>query len=661
MVRFWMAAAGAAVACRCACGNPQPLLLAVSDPLASENACACVAGYAQRNYRALAEALAKELGRPVEVGFAGTAEKARERLGGAAHVWIGKASEVEAQLLRAEGKPGACLARLTDARGGTALQGLLVVRAEDAARRVADVAGYRVYFGPESSAEKHGAAIDLLRAFGCGVPEELETAETCTLAARLVTQSGTGPGSPAVAAFISDYAMPLLVGCEAVDKGSLRVIGRTAPVPFVAAYASASLPPAEAAAVQSALLRVSRRSRLRQALESRDGFVGPGELLRESRPVEAALPASLPERLTVRWRRTLAAQSLGGLAVSGRYLIVSDKDAAETSDVWRCFDAASGEPLWEVSYPAQGEMDYTSAPRATPVVEGESVFLLGAFGDLVCAELGSGRVKWKCRLLKKYGGKLPTWGFCGTPLVAGGRVYVQTPSPKASLVALDAASGREAWRAAGEGPCYGSLSLLHLGGRWQLVGHEAQSLNGWDPESGRKLWKVVPPQPHDFNVPTPLRVGDCLLAATENNGTRLYAFGDDGAIRQEPLLETDGLAPQIATPVVAGNRIWGQDEGRLVALELGRELRAAGVWEDAAFDEYVSLLSDGRRVLAVSKTGELFLFSALARGGDRPERRSVFDKRPASGGANEVWSQPAVWNGCLFLRSQDEVVCVSLQ
>ena len=44
----------------------------------------------------------------------------------------------------------------------------------------------------------------------------------------------------------------------------------------------------------------------------------------------------------------------------------------------------------------------------------------------------------------------------------------------------------------------------------------------WDPE-----WRLVPPRRNDFNVPTPVPVGDKLLVSTENNGTstvtdRLY-------------------------------------------------------------------------------------------------------------------------------------------
>ena len=654
MLAKLLVSGGALLAGLSAAAEGVPLRLAVGDPLAVDNACACVAGYAQRDYRVLAEAITRETGRPVKLAFADTLESARERLGGEPHLMIGKASAVEAEWARSGKRDGRCLARLTDERGDTVFQGVLAVRADDPAQKVADAVRYRVIFGPEKCVEKHGAALELMRTFGYCATGALETADNCTLAARRVAEGG-----PGTAAFISDYAMPLLVGCGAVDKGGLRVIGRTGPIPFVAVYATGLLTDKEAATVQAALLRIGKSKPIRKALESRDGFVLPEALPAETGARPVALPDRLPEKAVVRWRRALSSQSLGGLAGDGRYLIVSDKDDEAASDVWRCLDAASGAPVWEIAYPAPGKMDYTGAPRATPVIAGGRVYLLGAFGDLVCGELATGKVVWRCNLIKRFGGKLPVWGFCGTPLVIGDTVVVQAAAPKAGLVALDRLTGRERWRSAGDEPGYGSLIHAHLGGRWQIVGHEARALCGWDPESGKRLWQVAPPQPHDFNVPTPSRVGDLLLAATENNGTRLYAFDSGGVIRPEPVFTSGALSPQIATPVRAGVWLWGQDGEGLHALALDRALQPVAVWAGAAFKDHVTLLAGGRRVLAVTKAGEVFLLEGAADGAVVPRGFKAFSDRPG-GAATEVWSVPVVMNGCLYLRSQSEAVCFAL-
>src|SRR6187401_495456 len=59
----------------------QALSLVVMDPLAEPLSCPCVQGYAQRKYEKLAEYLSEKLGRPVNVTFAESFEKALAKEG----------------------------------------------------------------------------------------------------------------------------------------------------------------------------------------------------------------------------------------------------------------------------------------------------------------------------------------------------------------------------------------------------------------------------------------------------------------------------------------------------------------------------------------------------------------------------------------------------
>jgi len=77
------------------------------------------------------------------------------------------------------------------------------------------------------------------------------------------------------ATIISSYAKPLLEGCGTVKKGDLRVIGETDPVPFVAAFANATLSSSMRDALANALLEVGRDQQLCKALETKFGFVAP--------------------------------------------------------------------------------------------------------------------------------------------------------------------------------------------------------------------------------------------------------------------------------------------------------------------------------------------------------------------------------------------------
>ena len=74
---------------------------------------------------------------------------------------------------------------------------------------------------------------------------------------------------------ISSYAQPLLEGCGTIKKGDLRVVGETAPVPFIVAFVSESVPADEREAIQKSLLNVGKNKALCTAIETKAGFVLP--------------------------------------------------------------------------------------------------------------------------------------------------------------------------------------------------------------------------------------------------------------------------------------------------------------------------------------------------------------------------------------------------
>ncbi len=146
----------------------------VMDPLSAPLSCDCVKGYAQRKYEKLGEFLAKQLGRPVKVTWSESLVKATKETDGAAHLVIGKHSVVlhDAQKLNRKYEP---IAALTGSDGETTQTGLLVVRTPDAAQKVTDLKGYRVFFGPEDCDEKCAVVIDMLKEAKLPVPTERET------------------------------------------------------------------------------------------------------------------------------------------------------------------------------------------------------------------------------------------------------------------------------------------------------------------------------------------------------------------------------------------------------------------------------------------------------------------------------------------------------
>ena len=252
-------------------GEAETLRMVVMDPLSAPLACACVEGFAQRDYDHLGRFLSQRLGRPVDVAFHEDLIEAMRINPGKIHLVIGKRSVVVADAKRGDVtlRP---IAMLTDKSGSTDLTGIVVVRDNDPAKAVADLKGRRVLLGPADSDEKSAAAKALFAAEGVPLPKDPPIKASGNAASVDVVDN------EADAAVISNYALALLEGCDAIDKGALRVIGRTKPVPFVTAFVMGDAP---AEGLLEALLAVKSDAKLLTAIESRDGFTplagGSGE------------------------------------------------------------------------------------------------------------------------------------------------------------------------------------------------------------------------------------------------------------------------------------------------------------------------------------------------------------------------------------------------
>jgi ABC-type phosphate/phosphonate transport system substrate-binding protein len=642
----------------------EPLRIAVLDPLCG--------GLARdepklpaRDYALLGPFLEETLGRQIEISY-GRHLRDLLQFGRPADLIVGRASVIpaEAAQMKESVRP---IARLTDDRGATDIAGLFIVRAEDPARTIGDLDDHKVVFGPPTEAERHAWALATLAKSGITPVPPLKVAPTCSDAVQELTQR------KADAAVISSYTQAIMEGEGSAGQGAFRVVGRTASEPFITAFVTSRIGPATERKITDALLSVQARPRLLEALKSKAGFVPwqdePAQAKDPPAPAPTAewtdwrgpgrngtspdVPAKLPASVKYLWKRGLTGAGLSGIAATATRVIIADKSEQKDQDIWRCLDADTGKELWTVAYATPKQMEFTNVPRAAPVIHGSFVYLLGAFGDLHCVSLYGSGVVWRRNIIKDFGAKLPAWGTCSTPLVVGDYLIVSPGAADASLVALGLYTGETIWKTPGAPPGYGSLILGTFGGVRQIVGHDATSLGGWDPNTGQRLWTVEPDKKGDYNVPTPIDVFGRLLVATENNGTRLYGFDPGGRIRPAPVAQNRDLAPDTATPVVVEGLVFGCSRG-LVCLDPYDRLKTLYRAEsDGLFKEHATFIAGGGRVLAVTVGGELVLFKAARDGFTLVDRLRVFD-------GTEVWSHPALVGNRLYLRSMNEICCILL-
>ena len=664
------------------------LTLVVMDPLAAPLSCPCVKGYAQRDYTKLGAHLEKALGRPVQVLFGESLAKVVGTVGegknAPADIVIGKRSVVAAEGKNTK-RTLLPVADLTDLKGSTTQHGLVVVRGDDPAESIADLANHRVILGMQSCDEKHAAAKTLLGTVGIVVPEGGAMAEACSDGAEEVIEAGKN--GEAVATVISSYAQPLLEGCGTIKKGDLKVVAETAEVPFITAFVDGTLDEKVRGAIIEALLAVRHDPVLRLAIETKRGFVavdaqaaapaaGDGAVIAPpvaTGTVAAAqsanpdwaewrgagraaivpwLPATLPAKKIVRWKQVLFNEGLGGVAVAGDRVVVGDRDSADQEDVFHGLDRATGERVWTVRYPAAGKLDYGNSPRATPLLHDGRAYLLGAFGHLHCVRLADGRIEWQRHLRNDFQADTElVWGVCSSPLIVDGRLIVNPGAREASLVALDPVTGKELWRSAGAPPAFASLVVGEVAGRRQLVGFDKESCGGWDPATGERLWRLVPRVAGDFNVPTPILLGDRVAVVSENNGARLIGFDPAGVASVVALFAP--LVPDMHTPVVTAGRLFAVNRGKAYCLDAGN---LAPVWThaDRALKGHVSLVASADRVLALTAVGELILLDAHADRFEPLARQRLFERDVS------LYAHPAVADTAIYVRGPRNLLCVAL-
>jgi outer membrane protein assembly factor BamB len=189
--------------------------------------------------------------------------------------------------------------------------------------------------------------------------------------------------------------------------------------------------------------------------------------------VEAQAPAGAPG-LRELWRRPIGS-GFSGITIVGERGYTGESDGATDHAI--AFDVRTGKTLWRapLGETYRGHDGSRDGPIATPAVGGGRVFLPGPRGTLVALDAASGRELWRKDLPAELEVKLPFYGFGASPVLAGNRVVLQVGSAeKSGLAAFEAATGALAWTALpsetkGDSTGYSTAVPAVLGSESQLV------------------------------------------------------------------------------------------------------------------------------------------------------------------------------------------------
>jgi outer membrane protein assembly factor BamB len=372
-----------------------------------------------------------------------------------------------------------------------------------------------------------------------------------------------------------------------------------------------------------------------------------------------AFPAGGPPAL---WSVPLGA-GFGGAAIYRGEVFVTDR-ADNAKDVLVCLDFATGKEKWRCAYDAPGALKSFPGTRCTPAVDDRFVFCTGEVGFMGCIDKTTHQAVWTKNLVAEFGARTTAWGYAQCPLLYKDWVIVAPQGAEFGVVALDKATGKEAWHTQTPGgPGYVSPRLATIGGVEQLLMVTAGrngGVMGLDPASGKLLWvyngwHCSGPIPE----PTVIDEGRLFISAGYGAGSSLFKVEKQGETWAATEVFSSNLcAAQIHPALLYKDHLYAnsfdnQQHDGLVCMDLS----GTRLWRSmpgAGFDRGALLLADGMIIILDANSGDLVLVAPQPEGYKELGRAKVVN-------GNQAWGPMALTDGKLLVRSQSELKCLDLK
>ncbi len=380
---------------------------------------------------------------------------------------------------------------------------------------------------------------------------------------------------------------------------------------------------------------------------------------------DAKLIATIPTEPKTVWRLK-AGEGLASPVVAGDKAFLFDNQGGK--ETLRAVDAASGKELWrapidDVFKDSQGP----SGPRCTPVVDGGRVYVQSCRGELQCLSVADGKKIWGVNFTKDFGATFigekgaaqgaTRHGNSGAPAIDGERLYAQVGSTNgASIVCFDKKTGQVIWKSQNDVAAYAAPMVTSVAGVQQVVSFTSDGVIALQPDDGELIWRIPIKTAFSRHATTPVIHQDTVVVSSHQVGLMGIRVSKAGA-KQEWVSKEASM--NFASPVAVGQFLYGLGPTKnVICVEIASgkvQWSKEGWWTTSADKAYGAFLVLGENILTLTDSGTLILFAA-----DPKQCREI--SRVQICGAN--WCNPAYGDGKLFLRDglrqNGEWICLSL-
>lgn len=379
-------------------------------------------------------------------------------------------------------------------------------------------------------------------------------------------------------------------------------------------------------------------------------FRGPGASgVVEGQP--AAVNWNTEKSVNVRWKTAVPGLAHSSPVVWGNKVFVTSAvtsaaknetrfglygDVAPVKDepkhTWKVYalDKRTGKILWErIAYeglPRVKRHPKSTHADSTPVTDGKYVIAMFGSHGLYAYDL-NGKLLWKQDLGILDAGWFYDpdyqWEYGSSPIIYRDLVIIQADVQKDSFIAAyNIKTGKLVWKTPREEiPGWGTPTVAEGKGRAELVANGTKAIRGYDPQTGKELWRLTPNS--EITTPTPIVAHDLIYVTSGYRpvqpiyAIRLGASGDitlkEGKDSSEHIAWSKPRGgPYMPTPIVYGDVFYTcSNQGVLTAYnaKTGERIYQERLGGKGGAFTASPIASDGKIYLS-SEDGDIFVVKA---------------------------------------------------
>lgn len=364
----------------------------------------------------------------------------------------------------------------------------------------------------------------------------------------------------------------------------------------------------------------------------------------------AAWPAGGPP---LAWKINDIGGGFSGVSIAnGKIFTIGDLDDGAYVIA---LDLNGGKQLWKAKLGKTGGGGGYPGPRATPTVDGDLVYSLGQFGDLLCCNAATGAEVWRKNLASDFGGKMMSgWGYSESVLVEGDKLLCMPGGSSGTVAALNKKTGALIWRSKDlvDSATYSSLLPVVINGVRQVIVFTDAHVAGVAIDTGKLLWSGVR-KGKTAVISMPI-YKDNQVFVSSGYGIGCNLFKITGATATE-VYANNAMENHHGGVILMGNHLYGHsNKGGWTCMDF----KTGNVsWTDKSLGKGTISYADGHFYCrAEGGPGTIVLIEATPTGWKETGR---FDQPDRS--KKNSWPHMVISNGKLYVRDQEVLLCYDIR